>query len=209
VKPTWLFEGRYEGYWRSNYKPEDWGEWQVRQQAYQTVMAGAFGHTYGHERVFGFGTDGVDWKTHLDAPGARSMTHLAALMNHFGAEELLSRRPAPELIAGDVGHAERLKSNWIGAASLADGRAVIVYSASGRPIAVRLDQMPPGRYSGWWFNPRTGRWSAERGAPEVASAKPFARDIGGGSGALVREFIPPTKGDGNDWLLVLAPRETL
>lgn len=71
AKPTWLFEGRYEGYWRQN-KAEDWGAWQMRQQAYQTVVSGAFGHTYGHERVFGFGTDNADWKQYLDTPGARN-----------------------------------------------------------------------------------------------------------------------------------------
>ena len=60
IKPTWLFEGRYEGYFKRGYCPEQWGEWQARLQAWQTVLAGAFGHTYGHERVFGFGRDGAD-----------------------------------------------------------------------------------------------------------------------------------------------------
>ena len=46
-KPTWIFEGRYEAYYRNNYKPEQWGEWQVRFQAYQSVFAGGFGFTYG------------------------------------------------------------------------------------------------------------------------------------------------------------------
>ena len=69
-KPTWLFEGRYEAYWKTK-EPEKWGAWQARFQAYQTVFAGAFGHTYGHERVFGFGKDGWDWNKELDSPGAR------------------------------------------------------------------------------------------------------------------------------------------
>lgn len=56
-KPTWVFEPRYEAYWQNNYKPEQWGEWQLRYQAYQSVFSGGFGFTYGHERVFGFGRD--------------------------------------------------------------------------------------------------------------------------------------------------------
>lgn len=204
-KPTWLFEGRYEGYWKNKYKPEDWGEWQTRQQAYQTVFAGAFGHTYGHERVFGFGQDQVDWKQYLDTPGARSMTHLAKLMAHFTAEELLTRSPAPSLVAGDAGKPERTKSNYIVATRAAAGTKAMVYSASGRPVRVNLDRLAAGRLFASWFNPRNGNW--HRPAGKQASSTWFARDIASGPGAPPREFVPPTNGDGEDWVLVLSARE--
>ena len=99
------------------------------------------------------------------------------------------------------------KSNWTGAASLADGRAAIFYSASGRPILVRLNQMAPGKYFGWWFNPRSGGWHASQ--TETPEPKSFARDIAAGPAALVRDFTPPSKGDGNDWVLILADRDRL
>lgn len=202
AKPTWLFEGRYEGYWKNNYKSGDWGEWQVRQQAYQTVFAGAFGHTYGHERVFGFGHDGVDWKAHLDSPGARSMTHLAALFGEYAPDELLHRVPDPDLLAGDVGQAERTTSTRSTALRSFGGRWAMVYSASGRPVRVRLDRLTPHALSARWFNPRNGHWHVDgRETPEPQS---FARDLAGGAGAAPRTFTPPSSGVGQDWVLVLS-----
>lgn len=202
AKPTWLFEGRYEGYWRGNYKAENWGEWQVRQQAWQTVFAGAFGHTYGHERVFGFGFDRADWKAALDAPGARSVGHLAALMGRLSAEEFFGRVPDQSLIDGDAGKAERLKSNAIVALRSATGTKAFFYSANGRAFRVKLAQLAAGSLFAYWFDPRLGTW--RHGAEARAEPTWFARDIPSGPGAAVRTFEPPTQGEGQDWVLVLA-----
>jgi hypothetical protein len=208
TKPTWLFEGRYEGYWKNNYKPQDWGEWQCRQQAWQTVVAGAFGHTYGHERVFGFGKDGADWKAALDAPGARSMTHLAKLMNYLGPGNMLGRQPDQSLLAGEEGKAERLMSDRITVSRTANKRCVLAYTAAGRPIRLHLDQLAQGPLFGWWFNPRTGGWHAD--GSETAHSRHFAADLSSGPGAPVREFDPPGEsGPGQDWVLVLSASEGL
>jgi hypothetical protein len=203
--PTWLIEGRYEGNWRGNYKAEDWGEWQVRQQAYQTVLAGSFGHTYGHERVFGFGTDGVDWTKHLDTPGARSMTHLAKVMNGFHAPDVLGRVPDQTLIDGDAGKAERTTSDRISAARTTRRHQAVFHTASGRPVRVRLDHLIPAKLFAWWYNPRNGRWHVD--GRETVEQRFFARDIVSGPNAAVREFVPPTSGPGQDWLLILSAGE--
>jgi hypothetical protein len=205
TKPTWLFEGRYEGYWKRDYKPEDWGEWQCRQQAWQTVLGGAFGHTYGHERVFGFGRDGADWRQHLDSPGARSMTHLARLMNCLKFEATRARVPDQSLLDGDAGKAERLKSDSVTAARTENRRQAIFYTANGRPVRARLDQLAAGKFFAWWFNPRTGGFHS--GEKETSRQKNFATGIATGPGAPVREFTPPTHGDGQDWVLVLSAAE--
>jgi len=205
AKPTWLFEGRYEGYWKNNHKPGDWGEWQVRQQAYQTVFAGAFGHTYGHERVFGFGHDGVDWKAHLDSPGARSMTHLATLLNGFQPGTLRDRRPDQSLLDGAAGKAERTVSDRITAARLANGRVALIYSASGRPVRLKLEALAPGTMVAGWFNPRTGHWHVS--GVESVKRTFFMRDLASGPGAAGREFVPPTSGPGQDWVLVVSADE--
>jgi len=205
VKPTWLFEGRYEAYYRGNYKAEDWGEWQVRQQAYQTVLAGAFGHGYGHERVFGFGHDGVDWTAHLDSPGARSMTHLAALMNDLHPDAQRDRQPDQSLIDGDAGKAGRTVSDRITVARTANGRVALAYTASGRPIRLKLHALPAGARSAGWFNPRTGRWRVD--GRETIEQKFFVRHLAAGPGAGVREFPPPTSGLGQDWVLVVSADE--
>lgn len=205
AKPTWIFEGRYEGYWKGNYQPADWGEWQIRQQAYQTVVAGAFGHTYGHERVFGFGRDGANWRDFMDSPGARSMTHFGKVMRMFAPDDVLNRVPDQSLLDGGEGKAERVKSDRITAARTVNGRQAIFYSASGRPIRCRMERLADGNFFAWWFNPRTGRWHGSDG--ESAEPVGFARDLRAGRGAPVREFAPPTSGEGNDWLLILSASE--
>jgi hypothetical protein len=204
-KPTWLFEGRYEGYWKNKYKAEDWGGWQARQQAYQTVLAGAFGHTYGHERVFGFGHDGAPWRGFLDTPGARGMTHLAKVMNSLGSGGLSARVPDQALLDGDDGKAERTTSNRITAARSARRHQAMFYSAAGRPIRVRMGDLLPGRMFAWWFNPRSGGWFVN--GQERRGQAFFARDLPTGPAAPVREFAPPTSGAGHDWLLILSANE--
>ena len=202
AKPTWIFEGRYEAYYKNNYQPEQWGEWQVRFQAYQTVFSGAFGHTYGHERVFGFGDDGWDWKRELDAPGACSITHLAKLMNGIGEKNLLARMPAQDLVDGPEGRAERFVSDRITAMRTEDGNLALFYSANGRAVRVRMDRLAAKPMNAWWFNPRNGNWHAD--GVETTEQKSFTDGIPSGPGECPREFDPPgVPGDGNDWVLVL------
>ena len=202
TKPTWLFEGRYEGYWKGGYKPEQWGEWQIRQQAWQTVLAGAFGHVYGHERIFAFGATGSNWRSFLDTPGASSMTHLAAFMRQLDSRVALSRVPAPELIVGPAGHAERLKSDLLVASRTPDGHFAMVYSANGRTVSLKLSLLAE-TLSAAWFNPRNGLWHAEEA--ESTRQTFFAHGIVAGLGAPDHDFDPPGEaGDGNDWVLVLS-----
>jgi hypothetical protein len=207
AKPTWLYEGRYEGYFKRGYKPEQWGEWQARQQAWQTVLAGGFGHVYGHERVFSFGVDGADWNAYLDAPGARSMSHLAKLMNSLKDGALARLQPDPALVAGDPGTVERLRSTRV-TASRGDTGLALLYSPNGRTIEVVMDAFSRAPVHGFWFNPRTGGW--HDGRSESAEMRPFATDIAAGPGAGVRSFDPPgIERDGSDWLLVLSPNPVL
>jgi hypothetical protein len=192
AKPTWIFEGRDEAYYRNNYKPEQWGEWQTRFQAYQSVFAGGFGFTYGHERIFDFGAEGWAWKKELDAPGAKSMRHLASLMNSLAPADYLSRVPDQAILDGDAGKVERLRSDYLAATRSGDSRMVMVYSANGRPVRVRLARLPAGSLTAAWFDPRTGE---RRPAGTVA----------GGPQASVREFVPPGGArDGNDQVLVIS-----
>lgn len=203
VKPTWLFEGRYEGYYKRDYKPEDWGEWQVRQQAYQTVFSGGFGHTYGHERVFGFGEG---WRAKLDEPGARSMGPLHRLMTLGGRARALDRIPDQGLVDGDEGEAGRLRSTRITATRTRGGGAAMLYIADGRDARVRMDRLAGREMAASWFNPRNGRWHAD--GTESAERLAFATGLRTGPDAPVREFDPPgAPGDGNDWVLVLETRD--
>ena len=208
AKPTWLFEGRYEGYWKNNYQPDDWGEWQCRQQAWQTVLAGSFGHTYGHERVFGFGTDGADWRAALDSPGAKSMTHLARLMNDLSEMNSLTRQPDQSLLATAEGKAERLVSDRITISRTTNNRCILAYTASGRPIKLHLEKLAKLPLFAWWFNSRTGNWHT--GETETVTRRHFAADISSGPGTPIGEFDPPGEsGPRQDWVLLLSASEDL
>jgi len=132
-KPTRVFEPRYEGYWKKPYTAADWGAWQTRQQAYQSVFAGGCGFTCGHERVFGFGQDGCDWRKVLDAPGASQMRHLAALLSGWSQADYLWRVPDQSLLDGDEGRAQRLASNRLTATRNGDEE-----SHAAKPFATGL-----------------------------------------------------------------------
>lgn len=205
AKPTWIFEGRYEAYYKGGYKPEQWGEWQCRQQAWQTVFAGAFGHTYGHEHIFSFGHEegGWDWKKELESPGAKSVTILARFMNGLSAKNALTRQPDQGLIEGGAGKAERLRSDRITAMRAQDGTFAMVYSANGRTIRLRMARLAKGAFAAHWLNPRSGKWFD--GRQEHDAPAPFEKNIAGGAGAAVKAFDPPGEpSDGNDWVLALS-----
>ena len=199
IKPTWLFEGRLPS--------RAVGRVAGPPAGVANRTRRRFGHTYGHERVFGFGRDGADWTAHLDAPGATSMTHLAKLANPLKHGVLARLQPAPSLISGETGLIERLASTRVSAARSDSGLAVF-YSANGRAIHVVLDCFPGGPLYGFWFNPRTGGWHVN--GTESNRMQPFASDIAAGRGTPVRIFDPPgTEGPGQDWVLVLSRNPAL
>jgi len=115
----------------------------MRRKAYWSVFAGACGHTYGHNDVYGFfepappgqvmappqgsGQRG-DWKAALEAPGGRQMKHLRALIE---SRPFLTRVPDQSLVA--PGAPSEGKLTHLVYTRAADGRAVLY--VDGRPEA--------------------------------------------------------------------------
>ena len=202
TKPTWLFEGRYERAPKDGFEPKDWDAAAVRHQAYQTVLGGGFGHTYGHANVWRFGEG---WRDDLRDPGAEDMRHLLTLMDVLKPEEQAERVPDQRLIVGDVGATDRVHSDRIQAARGQRGTYALVYTANGRDVTLDLGRLADGGLSAYWFNPREGTWHAGGEAHEART--PFAEGVQAGPGTDVRTFDPPGEpGRGNDWVLVLLPR---
>lgn len=167
----------------------------VRAKAYWSVFAGAFGHTYGHNDVYGFHEpagpgevvqlpDGPgqrgSWRAALDAEGANQMVHLRALME---SRPFLSRIPDQALVVGDAGEG----LDHVVATRAADGTYAMVYIPRARPLGISLDSLAGDWVRAWWYNPRTGM---------AGPAGEFDRHG-------QREFTPPGSGDGQDWVLVL------
>ncbi|MBN1671051.1 MAG: DUF4038 domain-containing protein [Kiritimatiellae bacterium] len=191
AKPVVNLEPWYEG---CNWKEPAVNDWDVRVQAYQSLFAGAFGHTYGHNAVWGLDSPrraekGV-WKRALDAPGRVQMQHVRAL---FESQPLPDRIPDLPLVAAaadDAHKAPHIQARIV-ATGDAQGRYVFVYSPQGRAFTMEPAVGPAGR-TARWYDPRTGAYQAA--AP-------------GGAGSAY-EFEPPgTPGEGNDWVLVLAAGE--
>ncbi|MEA1878445.1 MAG: DUF4038 domain-containing protein [Bacteroidota bacterium] len=203
VKPTWLFEGRYEG------RMSDWG---MRYQAYQTVFAGGFGSTYGSE-IYSFPSN---WRELAILPGAKQMAHLYTVAREIWTDkQFLDRMPDQNLIVGDQGNTygdgERDdsgklldkpgSSDRISALRGGDGSWAIVYSANGRDLTLNLSLLCEGKFDVYWFNPRNGKWWVD--SEESDKITPLQNILVTGDGSYT--FDPPgIPGIDNDWLLILS-----
>lgn len=205
TKPTWLFEGRYEEY-TFEYKA-----WPMRFQAYQSLMAGAFGHLYGNRYVWNYDTD---WENHLEDPGGRDMMHLYDLFTtHLAPYSWGDWQPYDSLLTNDdLGGVDPIcwrtdttaapGADFITAMIADDRRAAVVYTANGREISVDLDQLSDSPSAAYWYSPRSGHWfdtTDRREHPDRWNL--LDGDV---RGRMV--FDPPGEpGYGNDWVLILMP----
>jgi CubicO group peptidase (beta-lactamase class C family) len=162
--------------------------WHVRKAAYWSVFAGGFGFTYGHRSYIGWvlagekldkGAD-VPWFESLDSPGAFDMTHLRSLME---SRPFLTCVPDQTVVAD--GPADPL--DHVAATRSTDGSYAMLYFPTGRPVTVRMDRICGGKVRAWWFDPREGQ----------------AAEIGIFPNLGTKQFIPPSSGQDNDWVLVL------
>ncbi len=207
VKPTWLFEGRYEGATSA---------WAVRYQAYQTVLAGGFGSTYGNENWH----FPADWREIADLEGANQMAHLYSVAREIWTDnQFLNRIPDQELILGDQGDTKgdgmtvgdgdggptsgkkaNATSDRLTAMRGSNGDWALIYSANGRNISLDLTRLNSAKMNAYWFNPRNGMWNSN--GTEYKKTTPFLKELRTGSGNYNFE-APGNPGPGNDWVLVL------
>ena len=91
--------------------------------------------------------------------------------------------PDQSVIALGQGEGE----DHIQAARAEDGSFLLAYLPFGHRIGVHMDPLSGRKVKAQWYDPREGTWIF----------------IGQYSNVGVREFVPPSNGDSNDWLLVL------
>jgi len=206
VKPTWLYEGRYEG------AINDWG---IRYQAYQTVLSGGFGHTYGSENW----RFPANWRELLQLSGSNQMKYLYVISRQIWTDkQFLQRTPDQTLIVGDQGatvgdgntagdgdgggannRTVKGKSDRITAMRASDGSWAMVYTANGRDISLDLSKLN-GKMNAYWFNPRNGKWWVD--GSESENRMYSFKEIKTGSGNFKFD-APGTPAEGNDWVLLL------
>jgi hypothetical protein len=188
VKPCLDGEPRYEDH-PVNWNPEVMGwfdDADVRQAMYWNLFSGGFGHTYGCHPVWQMLAPGRDpvglarhnWYDVLDLPGAFDLVHARRLME---SRPFLSRVPDQSIIKP----AYYPETDYV-VATRGDGYA-FVYFPTGWAAEIQLDKIGAKMINAYWFDPGKGE----------------ARLIEKIPGTGTRKFTPPTKGRGNDWILVL------
>jgi hypothetical protein len=189
LKPTIDGEPSYEGipHGLHDVNLPRWTADDVRRYGYWSVLAGAFGYTYGHNSVMqmyklgdkdtSFGPIET-WDKAIDAPGAGQMIHLKNLLLAYS---FFDRVPDQSLIANQGSRYDYLVASRGPAYAL-------VYTYTGRNIRLNMGKLPGNTVVASWFNPRDGKTAL----------------IGDISNKGVQEFNPPAEPKaGNDWVLVI------
>lgn len=192
-KPTLDGEPRYETipvgfYLKEHDRLQRFDDYDVRQAAYWSLLAGACGHTYGHNSVWHMWEPGrppklhanARWQEALNHPGAFQMGHLRRL---FESRPFGRLRPDDRLVvAGPREGGARIR-----AARADDGSFAFVYSPRGERFSLDKSLISDRRVKEIWYDPRYG----------VAYHFHTTDNHG------FQTYTPPTSGRGADWLLIL------
>jgi hypothetical protein len=191
AKPTVDMEPAYENH-PSGEKPRI-DSHQVRAEAYWAMLAGAAGHGYGAMDLFylykdkdgPFPRDGFQsWRTAMAYEGS---TQVGLMRQLFELRPWHKMVPDQSIVAAGQGDGQ----HRIQAARAADGSFVIAYLPFGRPVSIHMDKIIGPKVKARWYDPRNGKW----------------REIGEYANTGVREFAAPSRGDRDDWVLVLDDAE--
>lgn len=161
----------------------------IRKIMYWNVFAGAAGQTYGCHAVWQmYDLDKTPvnaplkpWKLSLDLEVANQVKHLKNLML---SQEYFSRIPDQTLIA----ESQENDEFYVAATRDESGNFAMFYFPTGRKTNLNLTAMNGEKFTGKWFDPRTG--------------VSFPMEVSFSNGPNV-SITPPTEGRGNDWVLIL------
>jgi hypothetical protein len=192
-KPTVDGEPRYEqipvGFYFDGYDRHlRFDDDDVRQAAYWALMAGACGHTYGHNSVWQMWRPGLEpailadvpWWEAIEDPGARQMGLLRRL---FESRPFTLLEPDPGLVVD--GPAQR--GARVRALRARDGSFAFVYSPRGEAFTVDKSRIADQRVREIWYDPRYG----------------VARHFHTTDNTGFQSYAPPSSGRGRDWVLIL------
>ncbi|MDF1550138.1 MAG: glycoside hydrolase family 140 protein [Bacteroidales bacterium] len=174
------------------FKDGFFNDYDVRIHAYWNFLAGAAGYTYGNNAVWQMFKKGgeiaipclSDWKDALNHKGASQLINLNKLFKIYSIANLLTDQ---SVIYGINPKGE----NHIRAAISTKNDWAFVYLSQGQKVNVVMSKIHDENVSAFWFNPRDGK-------------KIF---IGEFKNNKIEEFIPPTNGISNDWLLILESKK--
>ena len=192
AKPTVDMEPPYENHPTGSKTPRN-DSHQVRQGAYWNMLAGAAGHGYGALDLFWFYKD-------ADGPFPKNgFQHWRKAMAYEGSRQvglmrrLFELRPWYKLVPDQsvITSGPQKDPDHIQAARAEDGSFIIAYLPTGKPVQIHMDKLSGPKGKAHWYDPRQGTW----------------KEIGVYSNKDVQEFVPPSQGERDDWVLVLDDAE--
>lgn len=157
----------------------------TRKHAWIDVFAGAFGHTYGCHDIWQMYAPNrtpvngphFPWYIAIDLPGAGQMKHLRNLME---SRPIFDRIPDQTLITDALNANDRIQATR--------GKDYIfIYSAQGKKFTVNTNKISGTEIISYWYNPRNGE----------------VKEAGRSQKKSQQEFVPPTSGYGQDWVLII------
>ena len=157
----------------------------VRKNAYLSVFAGSFGHTYGCHDVWQMYAPGrtaingasIPWYDAINLTGANQMKYLRRLIE---ARPLEFRVPDQSLITNaryEHDHIQATRGNDY----------AFIYTSEGKEITVNFGKISGGSIKATWYNPRNGE----------------TKDAGVFVNKGKQKFIAPGNGYGQDWVLII------
>ncbi len=212
-RPTLDGENRYEeipvGFYLAGMSGlQRFDDFDVRQAAYWSLLAGACGHTYGDNNVWqmyvpppdanlaggiagirenpwlgrkgGIIGANVPWYEALDRPGAFQMGYLRRLFESVPFRKLVPDQSI--ILSGPASGGAKIRS-----ARSSDGSFAIIYSPFGESFTLNKNVVQAAKFKEFWFDPRYGV-SYEIDRPERWG---------------IQTYTPPTSGRNHDWVLVI------
>ena len=138
-------------------------DYEVRKQAYWSVFAGAFGHTYGNNNIWQMNRDDESsriwpnrtWDEAMESKGAGQLIHLRRLME---SRPFLTRIPDQGILMGDnPSHAsDHIRVTRDGTAGQNDASYIMAYLPYYRSFNISTEVIPGEKLKVWWYDPQTG-----------------------------------------------------
>lgn len=187
VKPTLNGEPGYEGipekFWESSSNTR-MTDYDCRKDAFRSLFAGTFGHTYGHSSIWQMLREGdnpvaganpsIKWHDAIEAPGSLQMGYVGKLMKSRSPY----RQPDAQLLVEGLGSGAQHMEATLGF------DYAMVYFPVGATKTIALGKTSGTKVACYWYNPRNGE----------------NFPIGTFSNSGSREFSTP---DELDWVLVI------
>lgn len=173
--PFVLGESQYEG--NGKLFPNDTGTpYQIRRQAYWTMLCGGAGHAYGAD-LWSFDRG---WEEKMKYTGAGQLIHFYNFFTSFPWYRLEPDTTKDFLLEGNANYSE---AGYVTAAITFDRKYACLYFPEKRTVTLYLSKLKGKTIEAGWYNPRSGEYEKE---VKYNSAR--------------QSFTPPAD---EDWVLIL------